>query len=318
MALATQALLCPQQLVGAVSTCSTSTSASQERVSAAAGLRVGKWGVQRGTSHGVSVSGVGSVRGGVRAAANASSEFQSTFTAKELERDAAKEALLLAIADAGGVEALTSTREDAAARINVSEKLLVLERLNPTPRPTTSPLLEGLWEFKWAAARSPGTTAARALIKRFPTNLASLSSLNILILDGTTKATATLKLFGSVESSFVLSTKLTAEGPTRLKEEYVEGNLSSPNVIDVPSGLKGVYDQLVSTVERLPAAVKDVVSNGIRVPLTGSYERQLLISYLDEEIMVARDESGVPDILYKIQAPIQTVETVTIVPEYLS
>jgi len=41
------------------------------------------------------------------------------------------------IADAGGVEALTSGRDDAAARINVSEKLLVLERLNPTPRPTT-------------------------------------------------------------------------------------------------------------------------------------------------------------------------------------
>jgi hypothetical protein len=41
------------------------------------------------------------------------------------------------IEDAGGVEALTSGREDAAARINVSEKLLVLERLNPTPRPTT-------------------------------------------------------------------------------------------------------------------------------------------------------------------------------------
>lgn len=253
-----------------------------------------------------------------RAAAFASSEFQSTFTAKELERDAAKEALLLAIADAGGVEALTSGREDAAARINVSEKLLVLERLNPTPRPTTSPLLEGLWEFKWAGARSPGTTAARTLIKRFPATLASLSSLNILILDCTTKATATLKLLGSVESSFVLSTKLTAEGPTRLKEEYVEGILSSPNVSEVPSQLKSFYDQLVAAAERLPAAVKDVVSNGIKVPLTGSYERQLLISYLDEEILVARDESGVPDILYKIQPAVPVVETVTVVPEYLS
>jgi hypothetical protein len=67
-----------------------------------------------------------------------------------------------------------------------------------------------------------------------------------------------------------LSTKLTAEGPTRLKEEYVEGFLSSPNVKDgsVPSQFKGVYDQLVATVERLPSAVKEVVTNGIKVPLS--------------------------------------------------
>jgi len=248
-------------------------------------------------------------------------DFQNSFTAKDLERDAAREALLLAIADAGGVDALVSDKEDKVGRITVSEKLLALERLNPTPRPTTSPFLEGLWEFKWAAARSPGVTAVRTLLKRFPATVASISSLQILIFDGTTKATAKLKLLNSVENTFTLSTKLTAEGPTRLKEEYVEGFLSSPNVKDgsVPSQFKGVYDQLVATVERLPSAVKEVVTNGIKVPLTGSFERQLLISYLDEEIMIARDESGVPDVLYKISGVTPIVEPiVTVVPEYVS
>jgi hypothetical protein len=28
-----------------------------------------------------------------------------------------------------------------------------------------SPLLEGLWEFKWAGARSPGVIAARTLLR---------------------------------------------------------------------------------------------------------------------------------------------------------
>lgn len=37
---------------------------------------------------------------------------------------------------------------------------------------------------------------------------------------------------------------------------------------EVPSQLKGFYDQLVATVDRLPAAVKDVVNNGIKVPLS--------------------------------------------------
>jgi hypothetical protein len=43
----------------------------------------------------------------------------------------------LQIADAGGVDALVSGNEDKVGRITVGEKLLVLERLNPTPRPTT-------------------------------------------------------------------------------------------------------------------------------------------------------------------------------------
>jgi hypothetical protein len=59
----------------------------------------------------------------------------------------------------------------------------------------------------------------------------------------------------------VLSKKLIAEGPTQLKEEYVEGSLSTPNVSDVPSQLKGFYDQLVAIVERLPVAMKDVVTS---------------------------------------------------------
>jgi len=75
----------------------------------------------------------------------------------------------------------------------------------------------------------------------------------------------------------VLSTKLTAEGPTRLKEEYVEGIVSSPNVSEVPPQLKSVYDQIVAAAERLPAAVKDVVSNGIKVPLSTLLTHPVLI-----------------------------------------
>jgi hypothetical protein len=227
----------------------------------------------------------------------------------------------LQIADAGGVDTLVSGNEDKVGRITVGEKLLVLERLNPTPRPTTSPLLEGLWEFKWAGARSPGVIAARTLLRRFPSVLATVKSINIIILDGTTKATASLKLFNTVETSLTLSTKLIAEGPTRLKEEYVEGVVASPSVLEsnIPSQLKGVYGQLVAAVDRLPNPVKEVLAGGVKVPLTGTYERLLLISYLDEEILVARDESGVPDVLYKLQPAIPVIEpVVTVVPEYVS
>lgn len=103
MALATQALSCPQQYAAAVSTCSTSTPSSHDRVSSASGLRSNGWRRHDFTSNGVSVTVPGRCERSRRGANNgkwraaASSEFQSTFTAKELERDAAKEALLLAV-----------------------------------------------------------------------------------------------------------------------------------------------------------------------------------------------------------------------------
>ena len=41
------------------------------------------------------------------------------------------------IKDAGGANALATGSGNSAAKIEVSEKLVALERLNPTPRPTT-------------------------------------------------------------------------------------------------------------------------------------------------------------------------------------
>ena len=91
MALATQALSCPQQCVGAPST------SCQDRIACATGLRLSRRSFT--TSQTVVKVNYVSRMGASKwtAAASASSEFQSTFTAKELERDAAKEALLLAV-----------------------------------------------------------------------------------------------------------------------------------------------------------------------------------------------------------------------------
>eukprot|EP00850_Spirogloea_muscicola_P002734 SM000010S04372 [mRNA] locus=s10:1231069:1233233:+ [translate_table: standard] len=222
-----------------------------------------------------------------------------------MERVAAKEGLLLAIQDAGGVEALAAGRGTDAGRLVVAEKILALERLNPTPRPTTSPLLEGLWDFQWAGATSPGVRAARILLQRFPSPLAKIDSLTLEILGGGTKATAALKFFDSVEATFTLTTRLTVEGPLKLKEEYVEGLLSSPNVrqADIPAGLKGLYDQLYSAAQQLPPSVRESLSRGVRLPLNNFFSRGVLVSYLDDEILVARDQYGVPDVLRRSLIP---------------
>ncbi|CAN0927637.1 hypothetical protein LINGRAHAP2_LOCUS36014 [Linum grandiflorum] len=57
--------------------------------------------------------------------------------AKEMERLSAKESLLLAFKDAGGFESLVTGKTTEVQKIDVNERITGLERLNPTPRPTT-------------------------------------------------------------------------------------------------------------------------------------------------------------------------------------
>lgn len=73
-----------------------------------------------------------------------------------------------------------------------------------------------------------------------------------------------------IESKVILSTKLSVEGPLRLKEEYVEGVLETPSVSEqaVPEQLKSAFSQVVNTVQQLPVPIKDVIAGGLRVPLS--------------------------------------------------
>ncbi|CAH8265659.1 unnamed protein product [Arabidopsis lyrata] len=229
--------------------------------------------------------------------------------AREMERLSAKESLVLALKDAGGFEALVTGKTTNMQRIDVNERITSLERLNPTPRPTTSPCFEGRWNFEWFGSGSPGLLAARVIFERFPSTLANLSRMEILIKDANAKATANIKLLNSIESKIILSSKLTVEGPLRLKEEYVEGMLESPTVIEeaVPEQLKGALSQAATTLQQLPALIKDTLASGLRIPLSGSFERFFMISYLDEEILIVRDTEGVPEVLTRIETPSSTV-----------
>ncbi|KAM3690365.1 hypothetical protein ACJW31_09G116600 [Castanea mollissima] len=226
--------------------------------------------------------------------------------AKEMERLSAKESLLLAFKDSGGFEALVTGKTTEMQRIDVNERITGLERLNPTPRPTTSPFLEGRWNFEWFGSGSPGLFAARILFERFPSTLANFSKMDMAIKDGYAKITANLKLLNSIESKFILSTRLSVEGPLRMKEEYVEGILESPTVIEetVPEQLKGALGQAVNTMQQMPVPIRDAISSGLTIPLNGAFQRLFMISYLDEEILIIRDTAGVPEVLTRLSAPL--------------
>ncbi|MCD7456416.1 putative plastid-lipid-associated protein 9, chloroplastic [Datura stramonium] len=146
--------------------------------------------------------------------------------------------------------------------------------------------------------------ANKPLIKRIPPTLANLSKLDVLIKDGCGTATAQVKLLNSIENKFIISTKYSVEGPLRMKEEYVEGAFESPKVNEeaVPEQLRGAFGQAFNTVQQLPLPIRDVVSSGVKVPLGGTFQRLIMISYLDDEILIVRNTAGEPEVLTRLEA----------------
>ncbi|PIA48590.1 hypothetical protein AQUCO_01400878v1 [Aquilegia coerulea] len=238
--------------------------------------------------------------------------------AKEMERLSAKESLLLALKDSGGFESMITGKTVDMQRIDVNERITGLERLNPTPRPTTSPFLEGRWNCEWLGTSSPILFVTKLIFERFPSTLVSLLGVDVAIKDGYAIVTANTKFLNSIESKFILTTKLSVEGPLRMKEESVEGVFETPKVNEeaIPEQLKGALGQAVGTLQQLPLPT-DLMTSGLKIPLGGLYERLYMISYLDEEILILRDTSGVPEVLTRLEA-ISDPEGVEQIVEYES
>ncbi|KAF3640915.1 putative plastid-lipid-associated protein 13, chloroplastic [Capsicum annuum] len=231
--------------------------------------------------------------------------------------------------DAGGFEAVVTGRTTDVQAIDVNERIISLERLNPTPRPTTYP---GLLIWKVYGILSGLELHAR----RIPPTLANLSKLDLLIRNGCGTAIAHVKILNlvlsvhslaipwstyitllvwdnsvptdglgrweEIENKFVLSSKFSVEGPLRMKEEYVEGIFETPKVDEnfVPEQLKGALDQAANTIQQLPVPIRDTVSRGLKIPLGEAFQRLIMISYLDEEILIARNTAGEPEVLTRL------------------
>ena len=82
-----------------------------------------------------------------------------------------------------------------------------------------------------------------------------------------------------VESKLILSSKLSVEGPVRMREEYFEGLPERPTVIKeaVAEQLRGALGQAVGTVQQLSVPLRDVMSRGMRVPLSKHFKYHLAL-----------------------------------------
>jgi hypothetical protein len=174
-------------------------------------------------------------------------------------------------------------------RTAINEALYKLEALNPTKNPTTSPLLNGVWElryvggyapdwalqsptrqlalFLYSGGYSPGVFAL-GLAQKLPTALVDVGDLEISISRQQPRVEASIdvKLFGGAESNIKVTARLDVESDIRLRETYESATVLDRNV-------------------ELPQALQ--------------YARDLYVTYVDEDLLIIRDASGVPEVLVR-------------------
>merc|ERR1719310_624893 len=182
----------------------------------------------------------------------------------------AKEALKAEIADG-----LNGARPDKAV---VGEILLALEAQNPTRSPATSELLNGKWKIAYASGASPGLKALQALLRSSKRAPKSPSGADLVDVQDTFLTIGTEQ------------PRATAETKVRL--------LSFENTLKLNSRLEA--ESAVRLVETYDAAESEYMS--LRLPFQSpvQYKRSVLVSYLDDEMMVVRDALGRPDVLMRM------------------
>lgn len=238
----------------------------------------------------VEASAVAGVKGAAAAAAAAVEDVRegSVNLLEERERDEAKEQLIQLLEEDGLAKEIM-TPEGRPLRGRLDEVIKRVERTSPTWEPVYSDLLDGTWHVRFSGSYAPGLlqSPTRELAQLlyaggfFPGNaLSSFSSGSFGKLLGVEVENRQVQIRGGgidVESS----AEMTVFGQ-REKVSYkaelmpLSSNRMSEEILslDLPSPL-GTQEPAVAL------------------------RRQLLVTYLDETMMIVRDESGVPDVLVK-------------------
>eukprot|EP00752_Nemacystus_decipiens_P006284 g5665.t1 len=156
-------------------------------------------------------------------------------------------------------------------RTEVNELMLKLEPMNPTENPARSPVLNGVWEFLYTGGISPGTLAVQVLsrIGKTFSAVVDLEAITLTINRNQPRVEAAVKvsIFGT-QAQVKVRTRLEQKSDMRLQEVYEEAEVAG---VAIP----------------IPARVQP--------------RRTLYITYLDDDIMIARDDTGAPDLLIRKQ-----------------
>ena len=177
-------------------------------------------------------------------------------------------------------------------RAAINEVLYKLEALNPTKdQPALSPLLNGVWELRYVGGYTPEWTLpsptrqlalflysggyspgifALELAQKLPAALVDVGDLEISISrqpQPRVQAVVDVKLLGGAESSQIkVQARLEVMSDVRLRETYESATVLG-QVVEIPTQLQ--------------------------------YSRDLYVTYVDNDLLVVRDASGVPEVLVR-------------------
>lgn len=219
--------------------------------------------------------GLGSIMRGARQVS-----MQSSIV--DENREAYKQVIMEYVKDGFGSGSVNAWKAD------INEMLFRLEPLNPTEEPAYSSLLKGEWEFKFVGSMAqgilPSPTREIALLlsaggytpgrfgldiaARLPKDVVDVKSLKLKIQDQAPTATIStiIKLPGNRDVEVSLDTNLEPESDFTMSETY-QSLTAMGQSLDLPANLRS--------------------------------KRRFYIRYLDEEIMVVRDDTGVADVLVR-------------------
>lgn len=181
---------------------------------------------------------------------------------------------------------------DNDIRTRINEELIKLEALNPTESPAMSNLLNGIWTLRYSGGYAsdwalPSPTRQIALFlysggyspglflltlaKQLPESVVDIGDLQIEISRDNPRIEAKVetKLFGNDSSSseIVVNAMMDTLSDVRIRE---------------------TYDKFAKLLDR-----------EVAIPEPLQYSRELYITYLDDDMLVVRDASGVPEILVR-------------------
>jgi hypothetical protein len=177
------------------------------------------------------------------------------------------------------------------ARSQINEVLLKLEALNPTNDPALSPLLNGVWELRYAGLY----TSDGALGSFSPTRQLALFvysggySPGLFALELASKLPSELVSVGALDIS-ISRAQPRVEGRVQVKSALIgESSVSVKSKLEVLSSMR-----LRETYESAT-----VLGRQIELPEFAKYSRELYVTYVDEDLLVVRDGSGVPELLVR-------------------
>lgn len=158
------------------------------------------------------------------------------------------------------------------SKSEINENICLLEKSNPTNNPAYSPLINGVWELAISGFGSPGLIGFQ-ILKSIPLITTSDLTITISSMAPRVIASGNIKI-GNIPLDYSISTDLVAISGTRMSEKYVGGKIA--NSLDIP-------------FTSLP-------SSSLTDPLV---MREILITYIDDDLLIVRDSLGSPEVLIR-------------------